>query len=71
MIVLPSHYPHAEIATATLLEWAHLPEPPYGVMRAAVPWLESDAEISAYLDGVVQGRIRRWRDGPLFECSAR
>ena len=60
------YHPFAAVDRATLLEWAHMSEPPYDLVRAAAPWLLSESEVRHYLDGAVQGQISFWRDGPLF-----
>ena len=67
MSQLPDHYQFALASDADLLEWAHSGEPPYDKMRVAAPWLRRDESIRAYLEGVVQGNIYRWRFGYLFE----
>lgn len=41
MMPLLSNYPLAAVETATLLEWAHMGEPPYPEVQAAAPWLEA------------------------------
>jgi hypothetical protein len=67
---LPDHYPFAAVETSTLLEWAHMAEPPYEDMRKVAPWLKHESEIRSYLNGVVEGQIHYWRYGPLFGSSA-
>jgi hypothetical protein len=66
MTPLPDYHPYAQASDADLLEWAHSENPPYARMRTAAPWLRREAEIRAYLDGVIQGNIYRWRFGSLF-----
>ena len=63
---LPDHYPFANAPTPQLLEWAHMSEPPYDEIRKVAPWLKRDGEVRSYLNGVIEGRIRFWRHGPLF-----
>lgn len=58
--------PVPDASLAQLLDWAHSPEPPTPAVRAALPWLQSDREITAYLEELIRGNIDHWRFGPLF-----
>jgi hypothetical protein len=55
-----------DVPIVTLLEWAHMVNPPEDMLKSALPWLSNKSERRAYLDGVIEGRIQFWRDGPLF-----
>lgn len=66
---LPSYYPIAQLPLATLLEWAHLSEPPYDQTRDAAPWLKGDNEVRSYLTGVLHGHLSLWRHAAFREAK--
>ena len=49
---LPEHYPFANASHRAIRSWLAEREAPFTKVRRAAPWLKSDAEVIAYLDGI-------------------
>lgn len=52
---LPANYPFADASDADIRSWLAAVEPPFASVRSAAPWLGSDYEVIAYLDGIRMG----------------
>lgn len=63
--------PFPSVPLPTLLAWAHRSPPPFDAIRPLAGWLTDDEQIRAYLDGVIEGWLRVWLHGPLFQEQSR
>lgn len=51
-VSLPENYPIADASWEEKEAWLDAPIPPYGRVREAAPWLNTDMQVDWYLDGL-------------------